>query len=104
MIITHRCVKCGHPDVWGQPGTHPVLGTTRPTGCGQACTCRAGKCQWGEPSTLARFDNAGQPITDVVEPGADLPFYTARKACACAGCKALYTQLTAQPTGRNPTS
>lgn len=106
MIITHKCVTCQHPQIWGNRKTHPVLGLTDPTHCGQTgCLCHGRKCTWGPSTAITRFHADGTVVdevltlADVIRPGSPLPFYTAGQACDCADCNALYTQLTAHLEG-----
>lgn len=106
--IVHRCAVCGHPDVWGQRQPHPVLGLTGalPAGCGQPCPDCAGgkKCRWNpEPVPMARFTATGQPVTAVLPPGSEAPWYTARATHDCPACQALYRRLTADQPERTTT-
>jgi hypothetical protein len=72
MLIVHRCLDCGHPDVWGQRDQHPVLGLAAglPKDCGQTDQCPPQGCRWNpQPETMTRFDPAGHPVADVLPPG-----------------------------------
>jgi hypothetical protein len=97
VLIVHRCRDCGHPDVWGDRDKHSVLGLAGglPKDCGQTNDCPPQACRWNpQPETMTRLNQAGQPIADVLPPGSEVPWLTARTTHNCQACRDLHTQLT----------
>lgn len=83
-LITHRCTKCSHPDIWrlGRPG----MLTDR---CGDdRCGCA---CAPGQPEVIPTWDLAGNRIERILAPGKT--FAKGAPTCGCADCKALHKSL-----------
>lgn len=96
MLIVHRCLDCGHPDVWGQRDKHPVLGfaAALPKGCGQRDGCPPQGCRWNpQPEVMTRVDDNRHPVVEVLPPGSEAPWFTARSTHNCQACRDLHTQL-----------
>lgn len=83
-LITHRCTKCAHPDIWRMDKP----GVTKATCDGCAC-----KCTPGQPEVIPTFDQAGQRIERIVKPGDAVS--PGVPTCNCKDCEALHEQLTA---------
>lgn len=121
MIIIHRCLDCGHPDVWASPGTTAGgarAGVPTPVGIrrrhcsagiapaghqqrgavGVSCHGNNGACTWGPPEASFREWRSADrsEITDVRQPGQliRLGAVASMQPCDCDACKKLYRDLT----------
>lgn len=82
MIIIHRCTRCGHPEMFHHAG-----------GSCTNCVCPRPVTEGVEPELLPTFDDSGQPVETVTEPGA--AWGGGGRTCDCDRCVAFYRQQTA---------
>lgn len=80
-LIAHRCVACGHPDIF-----HEANAT-----CSHGC-CAAHAPVYGPPEVLRTFDGHGRPVTTIAEPGSAFRAFARGTVdlCGCQQCHALY--------------
>jgi hypothetical protein len=95
MMIIHRCVRCGHIDLWWR---------NERGRCNSDCQCTKKRqpCEPGEPETIPTFSSrpgtvACQPESKIWPPGSvAIPFPIPRVlTCDCESCGALYAAMTA---------
>lgn len=85
-LIVHRCIPCGHPDIFHRNGE-----------CSYA-QCHVGprgrhEPQWGSPEVLPTWRNGdGAPVDELVEPGSTFRGFgqVPVELCGCDSCAAIY--------------
>lgn len=93
MLIDHRCPKCQHP------GYRRKEAESGRGSCECGCRCSASK-----PELLPTFDVAGRKVERLIKPGGKFGHGVDNglghaeglgvRTCDCAGCLALYEDLT----------